>query len=115
MKIIVAGCRDFHNQKFVFEAIEESGFEIGEIVSGAAVGVDNAGQWYAYNNHIPCSTFPADWTAHGKAAGPIRNSAMANYADALVLVWDGISSGSADMLIKMIKLKKPVFVKCFRR
>ena len=115
MKVIVAGNRDFCDQDFVFNAIEESGFEISEVISGKATGVDTAGEWYAYNNNIKRTAFPADWTTHGKAAGPIRNTAMANYADALVLVWDGVSSGSRDMLQKMLTLKKPVFIRCFRR
>ena len=115
MKVIVAGCRDFNDRDFVFKAIEESGFDIEEIISGKARGVDTAGEWYAYENRIKRTAMPADWTTHGKAAGPMRNAAMAAYADALILIWDGVSSGSRDMLQKMLSLKKPVFIKCFRR
>jgi hypothetical protein len=119
MKVIVAGNRDFYNQDFVFQAIEESGFEIDEVVSGKAKGVDVAGEWYAYNNKIKRTAFPANWYPDGhtldRSAGPKRNKVMANYADALILVWDGMSRGSADMLVQMIALKKPVFIKCFRR
>lgn len=43
-------------------------------------------------------THKADWDAHGKAAGPIRNRKMAQEADALLLLWDGKSKGSASML-----------------
>jgi hypothetical protein len=42
--------------------------------------------------------FPAKWDKYGKAAGPLRNREMAAYADALILVWDGKSRGSANML-----------------
>jgi hypothetical protein len=115
MKVIVAGCRDFYSHDFVAQTIEDSGFVLDEIVSGGAAGVDNVGQWYAHNNKIKCTTFPADWNKNGKAAGPIRNTTMANYADALILIWDGVSSGSRDMLQKMLTLKKPVFIRCFRR
>ena len=41
--------------------------------------------------------FPADWQKHGRKAGPLRNMEMAINADALVLVWDGKSAGSASM------------------
>ena len=34
---------------------------------------------------IPVNIFPADWKAHGKAAGPIRNRDMAKHADQVVL------------------------------
>jgi hypothetical protein len=30
---------------------------------------------------------PADWKTHGRAAGPIRNRAMAEYADALIAIY----------------------------
>jgi hypothetical protein len=40
---------------------------------------------------------PARWDTEGKAAGPKRNKRMAEAADALILVWDGKSKGSASM------------------
>lgn len=59
--------------------------------------------------------FPADWKAHGKAAGPIRNKQMAEYADALLLIWDGESKGSASMKNEMLKLNKPVYEVIIKR
>jgi len=53
--------------------------------------------------------FPADWDTHGRAAGPIRNKQMAEYGDALLLIWDGESRGSANMKSNMKKLGKPVY------
>ncbi len=53
--------------------------------------------------------FPPDWEKHGKAAGPIRNKEMAEYADALLLIWDGKSRGSASMKKEMEKLEKPIY------
>lgn len=44
--------------------------------------------------------FPADWNAHGKAAGPIRNQQMAQEADVLIAFWDGKSRGTKDMIEK---------------
>lgn len=52
--------------------------------------------------------FPADWDAHGKAAGPIRNREMAQYGDALLLIWDGKSRGSASMLKEARSAKLPI-------
>lgn len=44
---------------------------------GDARGADrSAGRW-AMSRGIPVLPFPADWSAHGDAAGPIRNSDMA--------------------------------------
>jgi hypothetical protein len=40
---------------------------------------------WARKRGIPVESFEADWRAHGKAAGPIRNAAMVATADALVV------------------------------
>lgn len=42
--------------------------------------------------------FPADWNKYGKKAGPIRNKKMANYAEALLAIWDGKSCGTKNMI-----------------
>lgn len=47
---------------------------------------------------------------YGNAAGFIRNQAMADYADALIAVWDNRSKGTADMIRKAIGRGLPVFV-----
>jgi hypothetical protein len=44
--------------------------------------------------------FPANWDRHGKAAGGIRNTAMANYGTHLIAFWDGESPGTRDMIAK---------------
>jgi hypothetical protein len=82
---------------------------IEQVVSGGASGVDTAGENFANIVDIEIERFPADWNTHGKAAGPIRNKQMAEYADALLLIWDGESRGSASMKNEMLKLGKPVY------
>lgn len=98
MKVIIAGSRTITDYQAVREAIESSGFRIREVVSGHAKGVDTLGEFWAYSQHIPLMQFPAEWEKYGNMAGPIRNREMAEYADALILVWDGKSHGSANML-----------------
>ena len=113
MKLIIAGSRD------VTDAADEVGcalweFELSdqvtEIVSGASGNVDLAGEEWARENDIPIKRFSADWAKHGKAAGPIRNREMAEYANALLVVWDGKSKGTANMILEMHRQGKPVFV-----
>ena len=70
---------------------------VTQVISGCAQGVDQVGEEWAAANRIPVEPMPADWDMHGRAAGPIRNKAMAQRADALILVWDGQSRGSASM------------------
>lgn len=101
MKVIIAGSRHIHwavASNEIAAAVEDSGFEITEVVSGTALGIDQGGERWAANRLIPITQFYPEWEEYGKAAGPIRNEDMAIYADALILVWDGKSPGSASML-----------------
>lgn len=111
MKLIIAGSRDLNpSYHIILRKLEEVEWftKITEVVSGKARGVDRAGEEFARQYEIPVKEFPADWDKYGKAAGPIRNRQMAEYADALLLIWDGRSPGSKNMKKEMERLKKPV-------
>ena len=115
MKLIIAGSRDITLTcacRAVEGALEKTGWchAITEVVSGASGNVDKIGEFWAELMELPIKRFPADWDKHGKAAGPIRNRAMAEYADALIAVWDGESKGTANMILEMHRQGKPVFV-----
>ena len=110
MKVIIAGSREITDYGFVAAVIKRSGFDITEVVSGTAHGVDRLGEQWAVQNGVPIKYMPPDWNLHGKAAGPIRNKEMAEYADAAVLVWNGESSGTKNMLENMQKIGKPYFI-----
>lgn len=112
MKTIIAGSRDIENYMLVKQAIALSGFkdQITEVVSGGARGIDRLGERYAKEEGIACAVFPADWDKWGKAAGPIRNSEMADYADALIAIWDGDSRGTKHMIDTARKKGLKVFV-----
>lgn len=97
MKVIIAGSRTISDYYRIMETIVDSEFEITEVVSGGASGVDECGEMYASAFNLPLCKFPANWPKYGKSAGMIRNEEMAKYADALILVWDGKSKGSAGM------------------
>ena len=99
MKVIIAGGRDISfNSSDMLDKITAQMPSITEVVCGGAQGVDHHGKYWAIHNNIPVKEFPADWQTHGKAAGPIRNRQMAEYADALILIWDGKSRGSKNMM-----------------
>lgn len=98
MRVIIAGSRNIHDYKLVEQAVAEAGFTIDEIVSGGAYGVDALGEHYAFANNIKLKIFPAAWDAYGKAAGYRRNYEMAEYADALIAVWNGESRGTEHMI-----------------
>lgn len=46
------------------------------IISGVAKGVDTVAIDWAVLNWCPFEEYPANWSKHGKAAGPIRNQQM---------------------------------------
>lgn len=106
MKLIIAGSRSIKDYTALCDAIGQSDFSIGEVVCGAARGVDTLGELWAIQHGIPVHKFPADWGRFGRAAGLYRNSEMASYADAAIILWDGESRGTLDMIDKMRRKKK---------
>lgn len=110
MKLIIAGSRDIpvtEAYHCIEAALAERSFDITEVVCGKARGVDAAGELWAKDYKIPVKPFPADWSAHGRGAGAVRNQQMAEYADRLLAVSNG-SRGTADMVRRMRSLGKPV-------
>lgn len=116
MKTIIAGSRDIVEMfctcptarcdctknadadNYFEKVIDSCPWEITEIVSGTAQGADTLGEKYAYQKSIPVKKFPALWGKYGLKAGPIRNGEMATYADACIVIWDGESRGSFNMI-----------------
>lgn len=68
------------------------------LISGGAPGADSVALRWAAANEIECQVFKADWKAHGRAAGVIRNQQMLDIArPQLVVAFPG-SKGTADMV-----------------
>ena len=111
MKVIIAGSRHMLEDYDLLEAgINATSWHFSEVVCGLALGADTWGKKWAEHRGIPVAEFPADWKKYGRAAGPIRNKQMAEYANAaIVFIWDN-SRGSANMIKQMKELNKPVFV-----
>lgn len=111
MKTIIAGSRTITEYQYILDAIHESEFEITEIVSGTAKGVDILGERYAKESNILLTKYPADWNKYGKSAGYIRNAEMAKYADQLIAIWDGDSRGTKNMIDIAEKHNLKIYVK----
>lgn len=110
MKVIFAGSRDITDYIRVEEAMALSGFLVSSVVSGTANGVDKLGELWAKEHNVPCIRMPADWDTHGRSAGYKRNKAMADIADACVVVYNGTSKGSGHMIKIFENTGKPLFV-----
>ena len=102
MRVIIAGCRDYVSNKEDGRLIAEILLSVGatRIISGGAKGADRFGEFISSYMLIPLKIMPADWATHGKAAGPIRNTKMAEYArrGTLIAIWDGKSRGTKNMI-----------------
>lgn len=111
MKVIVAGTRTLKvTPTKVLNELMSTGWRVDKIVSGGCKGPDKAGEQVADLEHVPLKVFKAKWKEHGRAAGPIRNAKMADYADALLAFWDGKSRGTMSMIAMMNGRKKLVHV-----
>lgn len=121
-KLIIAGSRTLNvSSGFIWGLIETLGLDKElnwdelEIVSGGASGIDKDGEYFAKFNDLGVRIFNADWDEHGKSAGPLRNKQMAEYADALLVIWDGESKDSMNMKLEMQQLGKPVYEVIIRK
>lgn len=110
LKIVIAGSRTITDIAALQFAIDRSDFPITEVVSGCARGVDTLGEQWANSEGVPVSYWPANWARFGRAAGKYRNSEMAAYADGAIVLWDGDSRGTLDMIDRMRRCGKPVEV-----
>ena len=110
MKVVIAGSRDITDYDILLKAIKECPFQITEVISGRARGVDTLGEKYAEDYGLKLHPFPADWKRLRNAAGPIRNAQMADFADAVLCVWDDKSPGTKDMMNQARKRGLPLYV-----
>jgi len=101
MKTIIAGTRTA-TERYTFIGVMSCPWlnQVTVVLSGMAPGADIWGAKIARENGFAVEEYPADWKTHGKSAGPIRNRQMVDRADALIAVWDGKSSGTADVIAK---------------
>lgn len=130
MKLAVIGSRTFPVTKKAFDVLSK-GRQIGMlalgeqlvraetlkrlkpgdvVVSGAARGPDSWGVIAAKSAGHAVEEIPADWDRHGKAAGFLRNTTIAEQADAVLAFWDGKSRGTLDTITKAHELGKLVVV-----
>lgn len=113
MKVIIAGSRGIEDYAIIEKAMLESGLDLSaitEVVSGTARGVDQLGEYWAFQRGIPVKRFPAQWDLYGREAGFVRNEEMAHYADALVAIQKNNSHGTQHMINFAEKVGLKVFV-----
>ena len=110
MKTIIAGSREGVTLSDVISAVGKCGWQLSSVVSGTARGADRLGEEFASSVGLQIQRFPADWDKHGKRAGYLRNTEMAENAEALIALWDGKSRGTKMMIETATKKGLKVYV-----
>lgn len=109
MRIAIIGSRDYPDWRVVKEYVRTLPRDT-VIVSGGARGVDRIAVMEARRQRMMTEVYPAEWDAHGKAAGIIRNKTIVARADKVVAFWDGTSPGTAHTIRLAKAAGKPVTV-----
>jgi hypothetical protein len=114
-KLVVAviGSREGSTYEDVAMAIRDSRFGVKKVLSGGARGVDSQAEEWAQKNNVSIEVFHPNWKL-GKKAGPLRNIAMLDKAEAVVAVWDGESPGTKQAIQYARSKKLPLFVRRIR-
>lgn len=99
MRVLVCGGRNYHNRAALRAYLSNLGPQkVSLIITGAAPGADKLATEWAAECGIQFREFPANWKAHGRAAGPIRNQRMLDEGRPdLVVAFPG-GRGTADMI-----------------
>lgn len=103
LRVIIAGSRDFCDYVFLSDTCNcllsrKVQTNTIVIISGGARGADRMGEQYAEEKGYEIRRFIPDWEKEGKKAGYLRNTQMAENADALIAFWDEKSRGTKNMI-----------------
>lgn len=113
MKVLICGGRDFADMDLVFAAMRDLEAAFGPVTSvihGGAAGADLLGSRWGHFFGLPVTPFKADWTKHGKAAGPIRNQRMLDEGKPDRVVAFPGGRGTADMVRRAEKAGVPITI-----
>jgi cysteine synthase len=113
MRVLVCGGRNYPDRLAVWRELDrlteaDDDHPLGKvaltIIHGACrSGADLWADEWAVVNWARFEEYPADWKAHGKAAGPIRNQRMLDEGKPdLVLAFPG-GRGTQDMITRALR------------
>ena len=83
---------------------------VTEIVSGGAKGIDACAKRYALQKGLKLTEFLPQYHKYGKAAPLLRNLEIIQYADQVVVFWDGRSRGTKYVIDHCAKFRKQLQV-----
>lgn len=101
MKIAIVGSRNV-----LVNNLEDYITDKDEIVSGGAVGVDSCAAEYAKKNGLTLTEFLPEYERYGRAAPIVRNKRIVDYADKVIVFWNGSSKGALSVIKYAEKIGK---------
>ena len=104
MKLLIAGSRSIGS----FDLAPHIPPDVELIITGGAKGVDTLAEAYARERGIPTLTVRPLYETYGRAAPLRRDEEMVDMADAVLVVWDGVSRGSKHTADYARKKGKPL-------
>lgn len=100
-RVLVCGGRDYCDQSMVFGVLDMLAEEqvINAVIQGdCPTGADKLARMWAISRNHHLDRYPADWSAHGRAAGPIRNQQMIDDGRPTLIVAFKGGRGTEDMV-----------------
>lgn len=98
-KAIVCGDRNWINKLRICDILTQLNISI--VIQGECSGADLLAKSVARDNNMRVLSYPANWRAYGKAAGPIRNKLMLEQEPDMVIAFHNDidkSKGTLNML-----------------
>jgi hypothetical protein len=97
-RVLVTGSRSWADKDVLWDALDQQREQYGLIVvvhGGCPTGADWLAWKWCHARGVACEVHTADWTTHGKAAGPLRNQRMVDLgADVCLAFPFGESKGT---------------------
>ena len=105
-KLIISGPRTCRKFTTVSNEIEKYIAELNgvdEIITGGSTGVDLIAKQYALNKNIAYKEFEPNWQDNLNAAGLVRDAHMAEYGTHLLVLSNGASKESRNLIAEAKK------------
>lgn len=103
-RVAIVGSRDFWDYAKLAQRVwaQLAAWDIPitqmTVLSGGCRGTDTLAARWAREHGVPLQVFAANWKAHGRAAGPLRNQQLAAYATHVIAFPCGEGRGTQDMI-----------------
>lgn len=104
MKLLIVGSRSIKN----FDISPYVPKNVDTIISGGANGIDRLAEQYADLHRLSKYIVRPRYDLYGRSAPLKRNEEMVHMADAVLMIWDGVSKGTQYTLHFSQKMNKPI-------